>query len=165
MIFVQLSARGSDFSLGSRSWKSQAIWHNFIKTSKYSSLLSNYRTIPSQSAVPESLPKALQEIDEGTTGQPAYCMAKTGIFILEMIGTTAFLNWSWKECIIKREDPWNIMATLLALLQQHSNGNLTFAWANRLKEELRAVFSLFSSVTPGSLAFLSLTAQKQSYGN
>lgn len=73
-----------------------------------------------------------------------------------MIGTTAFLNWNWKECIIKREDPWNIKATLLALLQRHSNGNLTFAWTNRLKEELREVFSLFSSVTPGSLAYLSL---------
>lgn len=61
-------------------------------------------------------------------------MAKTGIFILGMIGTTAFLNRSWKECIFKREDPWNIKATLLALLQWYSNGNLTFAWVNRLKE-------------------------------
>lgn len=51
-----------------------------------------------------------------------------------MIGTTAFLNRSWKECIFKREDPWNIKATLLALLQWYSNGNLTFAWVNRLKE-------------------------------
>jgi len=71
MVFVQLLTRGSDSSLGSRSWKSQGTWRNFIKTSKYRSVLSNYRSISSQSAVSEATPEALQEIDEGTTGQPA----------------------------------------------------------------------------------------------
>lgn len=52
--------------------KLKITWHNFIKTSKYSSVLSNYRSISSQSAVSEAPPEALQEIDEGTTGQPAF---------------------------------------------------------------------------------------------